>query len=275
MVFYSHFDVFDPALQHTEVPVAVHDSIVYAIEDMNQFKNMNKTEAFNDGAFREKLKGTVTKFVKGVVSNAPSDAQIPVVQLERKIMQISNLVVSYVCPKVEKTFSIVVRSLDITEINVDQDSRGYRELQTEQTYMYAHRANLHADALNTAMHTDFDIFKQPQPSADMNKGKNMGTQMGGMNMGAMNTMGGPPDVQFMLAVYDQQARPYNMQQLQQHARQGQINAQKLVWKQGMTQWLRASQVPELQQILAMVIPPMPDMPQCPECNIINHIYLTF
>ena len=39
-----YFDVFDPRLQDFGVPVAVHGSIVYAIEDMNLFQSVNKNE---------------------------------------------------------------------------------------------------------------------------------------------------------------------------------------------------------------------------------------
>ena len=122
------FDVFDPRLQDYGVPVSVHGTIVYSIEDMDLFHSVNKNEAFSDETFQQKLRGTVTKFVKGVVTNAPTDAQIPVVQLERKILEISNLIQQYVKPQVEQLFGITVRQLDITRMNIDKESRGYREL---------------------------------------------------------------------------------------------------------------------------------------------------
>lgn len=122
------FDVFDPRLQDYGVPVSVHGTIVYSIEDMDLFHSVNKNEAFSDETFQQKLRGTVTKFVKGVVTNAPTDAQIPVVQLERKILEISNLIQQYVKPQVEQLFGITIRQLDITRMNIDKESRGYREL---------------------------------------------------------------------------------------------------------------------------------------------------
>lgn len=122
------FDVFDPRLQDYGVPVSVHGTIVYSIEDMELFHSVNKNEAYSDETFQQKLRGTVTKFVKGVVTNAPTDNQIPVVQLERKILEISNLIQQYVKPQVEQLFGITVRQLDITRMNIDKESRGYREL---------------------------------------------------------------------------------------------------------------------------------------------------
>lgn len=109
-----YFDVFDPRLIDHGVPCSVHGSIVYSIDDMDLFHQINKNESYSDETFKNKLRGQVTKFVKSVVANAPSDAQIPVVQIERKIMEISDLVQQRVASQVERLFGITVRSLDIT-----------------------------------------------------------------------------------------------------------------------------------------------------------------
>lgn len=123
-----YFDVFDPRFMDQGVPVAVHGMIVYSIDDMDLFHQINKNEAFSDETFQNKLRGQVTKYVKGVVANAPAEAQIPVVHLERKILEISELVQKYVTPKIEQLFAISVRSLDITSINIDKESPNYRQL---------------------------------------------------------------------------------------------------------------------------------------------------
>ena len=122
------FDVFDPRFENFAVPVAVSGMIVYAVDDLARFNSINKTQNMNDGVFQQKLKGQVTKYVKSVVTNAPMDNQIQVLQLERKIVEISELVQQYVTPKIESLFGVNVRSIDIIEIRVNHDSRGYREL---------------------------------------------------------------------------------------------------------------------------------------------------
>jgi hypothetical protein len=154
------FDVFDPRLQDYGVPVSVHGTIVYSIEDMELFHSVNKNEAYSDETFQQKLRGTVTKFVKGVVTNAPTDAQIPVVQLERKILEISNLIHQYVKPQVEQLFGINVRQLDITRLNVDKDSRGYRELKAltadleKERMMAQHNAQISNFNLQNSLNQD-------------------------------------------------------------------------------------------------------------------------
>lgn len=159
-----YFDVFDPRLTDTGVPVSVHGSIVYAIEDLELFHSINKREAYSDETFQNKLRGTVTKFVKAVVSNAPSDAQIPVVQIERKVLEISNMVESYVVPKVESLFGIKVRSFDITSIMVDKDSRGFRELKAltadleKERVMAKHNSDL--NTFNTQSDLNIDMMRR-------------------------------------------------------------------------------------------------------------------
>lgn len=159
-----YFDVFDPRLTDTGVPVSVHGSIVYAIEDLELFHSINKREAYSDETFKNKLRGTVTKFVKAVVSNAPSDAQIPVVQIERKVLEISNMVENYVVPKVESLFGIKVRSFDITSIMVDKDSRGFRELKAltadleKERVMAKHNSDL--NTFNTQSNLNIDMMQR-------------------------------------------------------------------------------------------------------------------
>ena len=166
-----YFDVFDPRLQDYGVPVSVHGAIVYAIEDMDLFHSVNRNEAYSDETFKNKLRGQLTKFIKSVVVNAPTDAQIPVVQIERKIFEISELIQQRVTPQVEKLFGITIRSLDITSINIDKESRGYRELKAltadleKERVMAQHNAQISNFNLNNDLQQDM-LRKQSELNLD-------------------------------------------------------------------------------------------------------------
>lgn len=166
-----YFDVFDPRLQDYGVPVSVHGAVVYAIEDMDLFHSVNRNEGYSDETFKNKLRGQLTKFIKSVVSNAPSDAQIPAVQIERKIFEISELIQQRVTPQVEKLFGITIRSLDITGINVDKESRGYRELKAltadleKERMMAQHNAQISNFNLNNDLQQDM-LKKQSELNLD-------------------------------------------------------------------------------------------------------------
>lgn len=88
---------------------------------------------------------------------------------------------------------------------------------------------------------------------------NMMNQMGqNMNQG-MNTPPPLPQIQYFVSVNGQNAGPFNMQQLQQMVQNGQMTSQTYVWKQGMSGWELAGNVPELSMLFGAV-PPPPPMP---------------
>lgn len=154
------FDVFDPRFENFAVPVSVHGVIVYAVDNIERFNSINKTQNMNDGVFQQKLKGQLAKYVKGVITNAPADNGIQVLQLERKILELSELVQRMVSPKIEQLFAVNIRSLDITEIMVEKDSPGYRDLKSVTT-------DLEGNQLRTMSALNLDAMKRQQ---EMNLG---------------------------------------------------------------------------------------------------------
>jgi hypothetical protein len=115
---------------------------------------------FDEDIFNEKLRSSVIKYVKGVVANSPSDTQIPVIQLDRKIIEISDMVTAKVIPQVERVFAISVRSIDVTKILINKDCPSYRrlhaltgELERENT-LAKHNANLSNFNLQNTLQQD-------------------------------------------------------------------------------------------------------------------------
>ncbi|GHV79290.1 hypothetical protein AGMMS49944_10810 [Spirochaetia bacterium] len=72
-----------------------------------------------------------------------------------------------------------------------------------------------------------------------------------------------PQLQFSVAVNGQACGPYNLNMLSQIAAQGQLNAQSLVWRQGMADWQAAGTVPELAGLFAGAGAPPPPPPLPP------------
>ena len=60
-----YFEVFDPRFENFAVPVAVHGMAVFAVDDIDKFKSINKTESLSDEVFVQKLKGQITKYEIG------------------------------------------------------------------------------------------------------------------------------------------------------------------------------------------------------------------
>ena len=102
------------------------------------------------------------------------------------------------------------------------------------------------------------------PGIELGMGMAMAQQMGQMfnqNQQQGQNQGGPPPipgaVQFFMAVNGQQQGPYTIQALQQMIGQGSFTRESMVWKQGMSGWLKAGDVAELQGLFGAVPPPIP------------------
>lgn len=70
----------------------------------------------------------------------------------------------------------------------------------------------------------------------------------------------PPRVQWYVAAGGQQAGPYDQATLQQYIASGQVTPETMMWRQGMTAWTPAGQIPELQAWFGAGGPPPPPPP---------------
>lgn len=68
----------------------------------------------------------------------------------------------------------------------------------------------------------------------------------------------PNQPQYFYALNGQQAGPVNYEALKELFSGGSINAETLVWKQGMTNWASLQSIPELQNLLGSIPPPLPN-----------------
>jgi membrane protease subunit (stomatin/prohibitin family) len=107
-----------------------------------------------------------------------------------------------------------------------------------------------------------DAAKNPSGVAGVGAGLGAGMAMAGQMAGALNTQpaAAPPPLpnnSFFVAINGQQSGPLDINTLAARARDGSLTPQTLVWKQGMTTWVPASSVPELQAVLTAVPPPLP------------------
>lgn len=122
------FDVFDPRLPDHGVPMSVRGTLTFNITDYRGFIKLNRMINFDLDQFRRQIKDAMAKYVKGVVMEVPSNMGIPVVQMERKILQINDSVLEYLKPRLESDFGVNVKGLDISALEIDKDNEYYQEL---------------------------------------------------------------------------------------------------------------------------------------------------
>ena len=131
-----YFDVFDPRFLDFAVPMAARGTITFNLTDYKAFIKLNRLINFELEDFNKQIKDAVTKYVKGVITNIPADKGIPVLQMERKLLEINEIVAAYLKPRLENDFGVNMKGLDLATIEVDKESQGYAELRkvtSEQT----------------------------------------------------------------------------------------------------------------------------------------------
>ncbi len=202
-----YFDIADPRFLDFVVPVAVRGTLTFnltGVEDVKKFIKLNRLTDFSLDQFREQIIGMVKKFVKNFVSNCPSENGIPVVQIERKIVEISDLIQARLAPQLLDDFGVNLKRIDISAIEIDKESPDYAQLmhatkeqqiiQAEQigrraaidTDVYAEAAHLNVQSQNLQAHAINQQTEVLKAAAN-----NLG-QMGMMNTGAgggMNPVG--------------------------------------------------------------------------------------
>ena len=201
-----YFDVADPRFPDFTVPVAVRGAITFNITDYRNFVKLNRLVDFDLEAFKLQIKDAATRFTKSFVANCPIDNNIPVLQLERKVTEISDMVKAKLSPAFEDDFGVNLKRFDISAIEIDKESEGYGELarltkeqqlrraeidteqherisklSAESQFIQAHALNQQADVLKTAAQSMGEM-------GDMQLGGGEGFNPTGMMMGM--TMGG-------------------------------------------------------------------------------------
>ena len=123
-----YFNVFDSRFPDFAVPIAVRGKLTFKLVDYRAFIKLHRLINFDLEDFKKQIKSAVVKYVKAVVSNAPGEYGLPVLQLERKILEINEIIEKYIKPRMEDEFGVVVSSVDIDAIEAAQDSEGYQQL---------------------------------------------------------------------------------------------------------------------------------------------------
>lgn len=122
-----YFDVADPRYLDFTVPVAVRGSITFNLTDVKQFIKLNRIIDFSLDQFSEQIIGMVKKFTKNFVSNCPVEQGISVLQIERKVAEISDLLQARIALQLADDFGVNLKRVDISAIEIDKGSPDYAQ----------------------------------------------------------------------------------------------------------------------------------------------------
>jgi hypothetical protein len=142
------FDVYDPRFADFGVPVSVRGNLNFKITDYKNFIKLHRLIDFNVDDFQNQIKDAVSRYVKNTVVTLPVKENIPLVQIESKITDINESLENDLKLRLKENFGVDVTSVDVSTIEIDKTSEGYKELMqvtkniTSQTIQAATEAKL-------------------------------------------------------------------------------------------------------------------------------------
>ena len=123
-----YFDLYDPGFPDLCVPTAVRGTLSFNIADYHEFISLHKLADFNLDVFQKQVRDAMARYIKNIMINVPEEQGFPVVQIERKISLINDLVEKDVKIRLEKDFGVNVTAVDISAIELDKTSDAYTKL---------------------------------------------------------------------------------------------------------------------------------------------------
>ena len=115
-----YFDVFDNRFPDLPVPCAVRGTLTFNVTDIAKFVQYYRLQHFTLAKFEEVIKDFVTNRVKSIITNIPADTGLPVMQMERRIEDISRYIAEKINVILHDDFGINVVRLDIGAIELDK-----------------------------------------------------------------------------------------------------------------------------------------------------------
>ncbi|UKB78167.1 SPFH domain-containing protein [Chryseobacterium sp. MEBOG07] len=123
-----YFDMYDPRFMDLGVPCAVRGTLTFNLTDYKSFIKLNRLINFNLDDFKAQIKDFFQRKIKSVLISAPQDYNIPVMQIERKIDEVSDIIKSKLKAELEEYFGVNLKRLDIGTIELDKEHPHYKQL---------------------------------------------------------------------------------------------------------------------------------------------------
>lgn len=127
-----YFDNFDPRQPDLPIQMAVRGSLAFGITDYKAFVMLHRLTNFSMEDFKMQVKDNLVKRVKGTVLNIPDGSYggvpIPLIQMERKIEMLSDIVQQKIVPEFFNVFGVTIKTFNISVLDIDKECEGYQKI---------------------------------------------------------------------------------------------------------------------------------------------------
>lgn len=148
-----YFDTFDPRAQDIAIPLAVRGSFAFGITDYKAFIKLHRLSNFSMDDFKNQIKDNLIKHVKGTVVNISDGSYggtpIPLVQIERKIDMVSDIVQQKIALEFTNVFGVTLKTFNISNLEIDKESEGFKTIK-KMTADYSASSTIQQQQINLA-----------------------------------------------------------------------------------------------------------------------------
>lgn len=223
-----YFNIYDYRFPGDGIPVAVRGTINFKIEDYREFVKLHGIIDFSVADLQKKIRDLVNHNVKDIISKITKESQEPLIQMENRIEEINDLIEERIKVQLSNNFGIMVTSVDISDVEIDKDSRGYLKI---------------SNFLETA-EADFTVRK-----ISVRQEVSGATDLQAVEMKAKFSKK-MPDIPreekiYYVAEDEEVLGPYNIKGIREMIIMGRLDQNSYVWTEGMSQWERISDIAQL------------------------------
>jgi membrane protease subunit (stomatin/prohibitin family) len=214
-----------------------------------------------DGNFTtDEVNERIKDIILSQIPDAVASAKIPVLDLASNYMELSKLAEQQMNGEV-KDYGIELIKFFIENISLPPEVETMLDKRTSMGIL----GDMNTfNKFQTGISME-EAAKNPNGGASDGIGMGMGfamaNQMANMNNQNNQQQNTPPPlpttVHYFVAVNGAQTGPFDMNALSQMTKTGGLTRESMVWKNGMSNWAVASQVPELSNIFNSIPPPIP------------------
>jgi len=255
-----YFSVYDPRFHDFACPVAARGRITFSISDYMQFIKLHRLTEFNLDQFSEQVTAGIKKYAKSFIGNAPTQFGFPVVQIERFIVELSDVMKEALAPEMLDDFGVTLKRVDLSSIDCDKESEEYQKL-----YKLTGRQR----TKQVVFATDMGMIRQAAGDVDdlrhTRKSRKVGRigelwQKLGLTKRIAGGEVGDDGTKFYIATDGKQKGPFAISTLIEMKNAEMISAKTYFWKEGMAEWKHANEIDELKDLFAPSIPTTPPTP---------------
>lgn len=214
------------------------------------------------------FKGKMMSQFTNLLSNKISQDSISILQINSHLVDMSEFMLNAISAEFEK-YGLQLESFNVMSVNVPQDDPSFKKLkeaidkaaQIRIVGRDVYQMDRSFDVLDKAATNEGAAGGVMNMGMGLGMGMNLGNQMGNMTSQNMNTHIAPPPIPqsttYHVAVNGQQQGPFDTQTIMNYIQNGQITADTLVWKPGMSAWAKISSLMEFSNLFGACPPPIP------------------